>query len=58
METNELIWRLRHMRPGGDMCFGCGREHNCREEGCVIARAAADFIEAAVAWKIPEAHHA
>lgn len=47
MEQNDLLYRLRHMKAGGEMCFGCGMEHNCREEGCALARAAADFIEAA-----------
>ena len=47
MDMETLLYRLRHMKAGGEMCFGCGMEHNCREEGCALARAAADFIEAA-----------
>jgi hypothetical protein len=41
-KTERLIHALRTHGPG---CYGCGHEHNCRENGCALMQLAADELE-------------
>lgn len=42
METSKLIEALRQHESG---CIGCGYEHNCPVNGCVLMQQAADALE-------------
>lgn len=41
-DTEQIIKMLRQHRMG---CFGCGYEHNCRDNGCALMQMAANELE-------------
>jgi hypothetical protein len=41
-DTEKIIKMLRSHRMG---CFGCGYEHNCRDNGCALMQMAANELE-------------
>ena len=47
ISTEELAGALRRMavETGSLRCLGCGYEHGCSMNGCVILKAAADELE-------------
>lgn len=41
MRDKELLQELERMRPVDDQpCWGCGHEHNCRDNGCALVQQA------------------
>jgi hypothetical protein len=40
--TEQIIKMLRQHRMG---CFGCGYEHNCRDNGCALMQMAANELD-------------
>jgi len=41
-DTEQIVKMLRQHRMG---CFGCGYEHNCRDNGCALMQMAANELE-------------
>ena len=47
MTTDNVLTAIKrlHVETGSLACLGCGHEHNCGINGCVILREAADLPE-------------